>query len=119
MWEHLEEAEERAAQIFGPRIHFYSQLLYFLLFVLWVRAWEMFSSICNPHVHGAHPGERFPWDGEDPCLCCTKSHRCTLRASVLGGGFSSSRGGDGQQPFLSGQNLGLEMYLGLEVKQQL
>lgn len=55
----------------------------------------MFSSICNPHVHGAHPGERFPWDGEDPCLCCTKSHRCTLRASVLGGGFSSSRGGDG------------------------
>lgn len=33
MWEHLEEAEERAAQIFGPRIHFYSQLLYFLLFV--------------------------------------------------------------------------------------
>lgn len=37
MWEHLEGAEGRAAQIFGPRIHFYSQLLCFLLFVVWVR----------------------------------------------------------------------------------
>lgn len=78
----------------------------------------MSSSMCNPHVYGAHSGEEFPWDGENPCLCCTKSCKCTLRASLLGGEFSPSIG-DRQQSFLSGQNLQLQIYLGLEVKHQL